>query len=655
MQLSIVIVNYNVKYFLEQCLHSVVKASAGLRCEIFVVDNNSVDGSVSMVRDKFPGVILIENKENKGFSRANNQAIERAGGKYILLLNPDTLVEDDTLRKVLNFMDEHPDAGGLGVKMIDGKGKFLPESKRGLPTPAVAFYKVFGLSAMFPRSRTFGRYHLGYLDKDQTHHVDVLSGAFMLLRKSVLDKTGLLDEEFFMYGEDIDLSYRITRAGYRNYYYHGTRIIHYKGESTKKSSLNYVFVFYNAMIVFANKHFTKENARILSLMINLAIYFRALISIVSRFISRVMLPLADTAMLLTGIMVIKDYWERNFIYPNGGHYPDTFLYIAIPIYLSIWTICNYLSGVYDKPVRLFRIIQGFAAGTLIILVVYSLQNKEYHFSRALIILGATWGIVAMTGLRIILHLFNIKSFRLNVKKTKRLVIIGDKEESERVSALLQQTGMNPAFVGMVSYRPARASENGYLGHLGQIKEIITIHKINELIFCAKDIPAQVIIDQMSELQDEQVDYKIAPPESLSIIGSNSINTSGDLYIIGINAIVKKENRRNKRLLDLLVSACLLAIFPIMALLVRQPGGLFKNIFLVLFSRRSWVGFSPGSLHEGHKLPQIKKGVLSPLDGFPGRTIIRETAAQLDMTYARDYKPTNDLIILFKGYKMLGRL
>ena len=236
--LTVVIVNYNVSYFLEQCLHSVLKAAERIDCEIFVVDNNSVDGSVALVRQKFPEVKLIVNKDNVGFSRANNQAIRESNGRYVLLLNPDTLVEEDTFSKTVGFMDEHPNAGGLGVKMIDGKGRFLPESKRGLPTPSVAFYKIFGLSALFPKSKIFGKYHLGFLSKEETHSVEVLSGAFMLMRKSALDKVGLLDEDFFMYGEDIDLSYRIILGGYKNYYYHNARIIHYKGESTKKSSVN---------------------------------------------------------------------------------------------------------------------------------------------------------------------------------------------------------------------------------------------------------------------------------------------------------------------------------------------------------------------------------------------------------------------------------
>ena len=193
MDLSIIIVNYNVRYFLEQCLHSVQQAitrlqEEGYEAEVFVVDNNSVDGSVSEVRKKFPDVRLIENSENAGFSKANNQAIKLAAGRYVLLLNPDTVVEEDTFSLCTDFMDTHPDAGALGVKMIDGKGAFLPESKRSLPTPEISFYKMFGLSSLFPKSRRFGQYNLGYLDKNSTHIVDVLAGAFMFLRKETLEK-----------------------------------------------------------------------------------------------------------------------------------------------------------------------------------------------------------------------------------------------------------------------------------------------------------------------------------------------------------------------------------------------------------------------------------------------------------------------------------
>ncbi|HER07280.1 MAG TPA: glycosyltransferase family 2 protein, partial [Bacteroides sp.] len=320
MDLSVVIVNYNVKHFLEQCLHSVRRAMEGLEGEVFVVDNNSVDGSVSEIRHKFPEAEIIENNENVGFSRANNQAIRKARGRYVLLLNPDTVVEEDTFRKCVEFMDSHPDAGALGVKMIDGKGEFLPESKRSLPTPEVSFYKMFGLSSLFPRSRRFGKYHLGYLDRDEIHRVDVLAGAFMFIRRETLDKTGLLDESFFMYGEDIDLSYRITRAGYKNYYFPETTIIHYKGESTRKGSLNYVRMFYQAMIIFAGKHFTSRRARTFRILINLAIYFRAALSVARRFLGKIYRPLLDATVIFLGYLFLLPVWEQvRFDMP--GYYP----------------------------------------------------------------------------------------------------------------------------------------------------------------------------------------------------------------------------------------------------------------------------------------------------------------------------------------------
>jgi len=654
MRLSIVIVNYNVKYFLEQCLHSVVNAMNGLECEVFVVDNNSVDGSIKMVKEKFPEVCLIENKDNIGFSKANNQAIRKSNGEYILLLNPDTLVEDDTLRKVVDFMDNHPDAGGLGVKMIDGKGKFLPESKRSLPSPSVSFFKIFGFSSIFPKSHLFSKYHLGYLDKDKINKIDVLAGAFMLLRKKVLDEIGLLDEAFFMYGEDIDLSYRITQAGYNNYYFPETRIIHYKGESTKKSSINYVFMFYNAMIIFAKKHYSKGNARSFSIMINFAIYLRAFISIINRFAIRIFLPLIDAFLLFIGIDLFRAYWERQFIFPDGGHYPPAFMLIAVPVYILIWLTCVYLSGGYDKPLRLRKLVQGMLVGTLIILILYSLLSEHYRFSRALIIFGALWGVASMLAVRSLLHLFNLKGFRINSEKNKRFIIIGEKEEAERVSNLLQKTVINPSFIGLVSYHNHRNNSNGFIGYLAQVKEIITIHKIDEVIFCAKDVPAQVIIDKMSELKEEQVDYKIAPPESFSIIGSNSINTSGDLYVIDINAITKKSNRRNKRLLDLAVVLTLLILYPVFLFFVRSPIGLFRNIFSVLFSFKSWVGYTPMSEQEVQRLPEIKNGILTPLDAFINKSISGEVTSRLNILYARDYKLTNDLNIIIKGFRELGR-
>ena len=322
MILSIVIVNYNVKFFLEQALLSVQRAANGLAVEVWVVDNASKDGSLQMVQERFPEVHLIANERNVGFSQANNQAIRLATGEYVLLLNPDTVLAEDTLRSCLDFMQNHPGAGALGVKMIDGSGVFLPESKRGFPSPFVAFSKTFGLSRFFPQSRFFNRYHLGYLSKNENHEVDVLSGAFMLMRKAALDKVGLLDEQFFMYGEDIDLSYRIQLGGYTNHYLADTTIIHYKGESTKKGSVNYVRIFYQAMILFARKHFQGGNARGFVLMLQLAIYFRATLTLLSNFFRRAWWPLLDALALYGGLSFLKKFWAI-YHFHNPEHFESS--------------------------------------------------------------------------------------------------------------------------------------------------------------------------------------------------------------------------------------------------------------------------------------------------------------------------------------------
>lgn len=275
MKLSIVIVSYNVKYYLEQCLFSVERACQGLDAEVWVVDNASTDGTMEYFRGRFPHVRFIWNRENMGFSRANNLAISQSAGEYVLLLNPDTVVGEHTLFGCLQFMDAHPKAGATGVAMLKDDGSLAWESRRGLPSPFTAFCKMSGLCALFPRSRRFGRYYMRYLDENQTNRIEVVSGAFCMVRRSALDKAGLLDEDFFMYGEDIDLSYRLLQCGYENYY-QPLKILHYKGESTQKSSFRHVHVFYKAMLIFFDKHYRQEN-RWLAPLIQMAVVLRGVL------------------------------------------------------------------------------------------------------------------------------------------------------------------------------------------------------------------------------------------------------------------------------------------------------------------------------------------------------------------------------------------
>lgn len=278
MKLSIVIVNYNVRYYLEQCLYSVERAMGNISSEVIVVDNCSTDDSVEYLRPKFPWVTYVENKNNVGFSRANNQAISMARGEYVLLLNPDTFVGENTLQDCLAFMEQHPEAGMCGVRMLRMDGSFAPESRRGVPTLFTAFCKMSGLGTLFPKSKLFGRYYMQYLDHNEINEIDIVSGAFMFIRKSVLDKIGLLDETFFMYGEDIDISYRSLLAGFKNYYV-PTSILHYKGESTQKASISYVNAFHKAMTIFYHKHFSHNNI-IAEWLMNAAINFKAVCTFV---------------------------------------------------------------------------------------------------------------------------------------------------------------------------------------------------------------------------------------------------------------------------------------------------------------------------------------------------------------------------------------
>jgi GT2 family glycosyltransferase len=624
-----------------------MRAAEAISCEVFVVDNNSVDGSLAMVAQKFPTVKLIANKQNVGFSRANNQAIRMATGRYVLLLNPDTLVEEDTFAKVVAFMDAHPDAGGLGVKMIDGKGQFLPESKRGLPTPAVAFYKIFGLAALFPKSRTFGKYHLGYLDNDETHEVEILSGAFMLMRKETLDKVGLLDEAFFMYGEDIDLSYRIVQGGYKNYYFPDTRIIHYKGESTKKSSVNYVFVFYRAMVIFAEKHFSARNAKAFSFFINLAIYLRAGIALLSRFVRKAALPVIDAAAVLVSLYLLKEFYESY----TSRTYQLEFVNLALGLYTAIWMVSIYLGGGYDKPVKPLKILRGIAVGTIAILTLYALLPESLRFSRALILLGTASTAAVYLGIRYMLNLLGVKGFRFGATPDLQIGIVANSEEFMRIKNLLADTGTPLKSVMRIAPESTPDSNRPSAERLG---EIVDVYKLDTLIFSGQDVPSHRIIGLMAEVETTQVDFKIAPPESLYIIGSNSVEKGGELFIMDLNAVSKSANRRKKRLFDLGISVLLLLGFPLLIWWVDKKGGYFGNIFSVMAGAKSWVGYAPSDVNR-KKLPQLRRGVLNPLDRIGLLKAPEETARKLNAIYARDYSVRNDLHILSAGFKNLGRV
>lgn len=535
MKLSVIIVNYNVRHFLEQCLISVFAALDGISSEVFVVDNNSADGSCSMVDSKFPSVRLIRNESNRGFSAANNQAIEMASGKYILLLNPDTVLPEKALHRCIEFMDSNPVAGAAGLKMIDGRGKYLPESKRGLPTPSAAFFRISGLYKLFPRSGYFNRYYHGNLDPDKVNRIEILTGAFMFIRGEAIAKAGPLDESFFMYGEDIDLSQRITAAGYSNFYLPEPAIIHYKGESTRKSEINYILHFYRSMIIFAEKHFRGRGPGLFMLLIRFAVMLRGLLSVAYGMVRRILLPLAE-ALVIYLILYFTSKWWAVSRFGNPDYFPDLYLRVIQPLYAFVWIIGLYAWGAYRNRSSLLSVLKGILSGSLIILSVYALLPEELRFSRAVILVSTGFILMVSPLFRLLLSKTGIIKLSGLPGKTKRVIIAAGQEEFLRISAILNENNIKYIITGRVT--PFDEDPDTHLGSFSNLKEVIRINQPDEIIFSSADLKAGMIIDAINSLSGYRIGKKIARTGSDFVIGSGSPSKQGEIYTLKIEA--KKE-------------------------------------------------------------------------------------------------------------------
>ncbi len=647
MKLSIVIVNYNVKYFLEQCLRSVQEAAEGIDAEVWVVDNNSVDGSVQMVREQFPEVHLIANADNPGFATANNQALQQCTGEYLLLLNPDTLVQRDTFTTCLDFYASHPDCGGLSVKMINGEGRFLKESKRGFPSPATSFYKISGLIKIFPHSSKVGAYYMGHLDDDSVNEVDVLPGAFLMISREALQKTGLLDESYFMYGEDIDFSWRIKLAGYKNYYLPTTRIVHYKGESTRKSSMNYVYTFYNAMAIFARKYFGNSSANLYNLLIRMAIWARASVDFLKRIVQRLAVPAFDFVVSLAGFVAIKQIWATYWA-ANVNYYPAFYTWLLLPLYVLILLLASWLAGGYDKPVRIGRIVQGVALGGVSLLVFYSLMSEQFRFSRAIVLLGSAWSILAIIGLRGLLSLMHIGGYQLRPDAGKRYLIVGSESECQRVGQLFNTLGIEPRHTQCHIAHKGDSLCGTIKDYLGRSN---TKLRIDEIIFCSKDIEISTIIDVTELLRDSGVAFRIAPEKMNVLIGSDYTSSIEELYTPDFGSISNATNRRSKRLFDIVVALLLLLLSPMLFWIQQRRWRYFADCVHVLLGRRSWVGYSRQQLAANETpLPYLRRGILRTSDIMP--RVKTPDIDRLDRNYASDYRVGIDLTIVMRNITRL---
>lgn len=623
-----------------------------MEAEVIVVDNNSVDGSQQMLQEKFQDQItLIKNTDNPGFAKANNQGIRIAKGRYVLLLNPDTVVAEATFSKCLEFMDARPKAGALGVKMIDGQGTFLPESKRALPTPWVSFYKIFGLAALFPRSKRFGKYHLTYLDPQETHEVEILSGAFMWMRKSALEEIGYLDETFFMYGEDIDLSYRFLLGGYQNYYFAQTQIIHYKGESTKKGSLNYVRVFYQAMIIFAEKHFGGNRKRLFIASIRMAVYFRALIAIANRVLTQLGFPFIELLLIYALTYGIKTYWEHYVKYIEGGHYPAVFSQGYMPVYALIFVVFLWIAGAYKKPYRLRPLILAPFWGFITIATGTYLFSFIENFSRAIVGLSAVFTMVLALSNRGLINRMRQGSFFFTETRRKRAVIVADVAGATRLNTLIRGELNYPADIPgiiLTGQESSVSEEWEVLGMLEQLPEIIRLYDLDEVIFCNQSVSTAQIMDLMQAVQQSEIAYKIVPPHADYIVGSQAIHTSRFGKQIQ-SPLQSRSVRLQKRAFDLVGSLGLIFSFPLLFWAYSSPLKALGSLFQTLSGHRHLIGYaSPVS----PDLPDLQPGLLTLLDRLPPQPQ-PVTTEGLNRHYARTYHWELDAEILLKGWRRIG--
>lgn len=644
--IGIVIVNYNVRHFLVQCLQSISNTvTKNLRIEVWVVDNDSIDGSVQLLEKAYPHIHVIANKKNVGFSAANNQAIRQMSSKYVLLLNPDTILEEDTLQQCFDFMEAQSDVGAMGVKMIDGSGKFLPESKRQTPNLWNSFCKLTYLSDLFPKSKWFSGYNLGYLSEDESHEIEILCGAFMFIRAKVLDEVGLLDEAFFMYGEDIDLSYRIMQCGHKIYYYPHTRIIHYKGESTKKSSLNYVKTFYGAMFIYVEKHY--QNAKLFSALLRYAIFLRSLLSVFNRIILQWLRPVIDVAIFFISLKAIKWAWALWY-FKDAQYYENSNINQNLLIYAFTWVLSLRMGGHYDAVKFRFGPVISIFTGTFFILLIYALLPEHMRSSRAIIVLGTLSAIVSAYISTAIFWLFTSKKSSEMVSST---AIVATRANGQKLAEVLQKS---KGFNGDIHFiHPQNETADvWYSASIDTLPALVKALKINEVIYSSEDLTMKDIIRSMT-LLESKVSFKIGSDDSLSMIGSDSKHHQGSLINLDITyRLSKAEVLRHKRLLDLVVCLISITLLPIIFVLNAGKWNVFKNIVYVFVGKYTWVGYG-GNPDDYTFLPNIQPAVVQYALATKILDYTADHFKQKNVEYAKNYAVTTDIKVIFSNIHKVG--
>ena len=602
--LSIIIVNYNVKDLLENCVNSIFSSVKNLQFEIIIVDNNSYDGSVAHLKKKFSDnscIKIIENKINLGFGKANNIGAREAKGKYLLILNPDTVLQEDTIEKTLDFYKLNPGMGALSCKLIMPNGKLDMACRRSFPTPSVAIYRMLGLSKIFPNNGIFGKYNLTYLDENQTYEVDSICGAFMLMRKDIFDQVKGFDEDYFMYGEDLDICFRIKQAGYKIYYYSGTSVIHFKGESTRKSSISYVNNFYGAMGIFVRKNL-KKKFTLMNFIIRLTIFYSASISYFLRFLKNFYPALLDLSMLITAMLIsIKLRFES---------FPLEAYQFVIIIYSLVWMISLAMNGSYKRNniLSLVRPLNGILIG-FFINSSFTYFFNEFAFSRVVVLRATFYSFLLMILWRIVNRLVIVSKQKNIFYNAGNTLIIGRNAESEKfLNKLKIRVDSEYNILGFIAVDDSLS--NGYIGNLNNLKDLITAKKVKNIIFAKNALSNQQILDVMWDFRNSNVMFKILSSDNEMLLGKSALDKIDEIYLMQIEYnINKKFNILVKRSFDILFgSFCLLSIFPLIYLYLK----LFKI-------DKEKLKF----LNKILLIPSVVKGELS----FVGKAIWDDTTSE----------------------------
>jgi GT2 family glycosyltransferase len=650
MDISIIIVNYNVKEFLQNLLHSINKSVQNISHEIIIVDNDSHDGSVELIQQNFPEVKLIINKENLGFGKANNIAMKQAEGEYFLLLNPDTLLSEDTLKEMMSFLKNNPDAGIAGCKILNPDGTLQLACRRSFPGPWTSFCKVMGLSNLFPHSKIFAKYNLTYLDENQTYEVDAISGSFMMMKREAYEKTGGFDQDFFMYGEDLDLCYRIQKEGYKVFYVHSAQIIHYKGESTKRSSIDDTKLFYDAMHLFVKKHFSASF--IVEIILQTAIIFRKFFAFLGKRRFIIVSLIIDLIIFdLSLLFAEKSYSSHT----NWTGFPYSTVYWVFTIPVLLQATISALSGVYRREsLSVLRTILAVIIGFFILSSI-TYFFKEFAYSRAVLLITYLMVFLLFIAWRAIAKLF----FKIGIEggnpDNKRTLIIGINDQTIQIAEKLQNISSEfHNIIGLIGFSMKNLGENlkGFqvIGTFDNIVKIIRNNNINEVVFSSNEISYNQMMSIVSLCRNENVEFKLIGNNLDFLVGKTSVSMLDDIPVIEIKYNISRPLFRFIKIMFDFATAIfvLFLIYPFIYLINRvgkKPGEFTEFILktpLIFAGMVSLVG--PRELNKDSNIYLGKKGLtgLWYIEDFAGID-----SDKLNIFYARNQSLWFDLEIIGK--------